>query len=96
MYVGVYRIELFIPGSHSLKEKRSVVQSLKTRLAQQGLSVAEVDGQELWQRAALGVAAVSSDAAWLEELPARIESMVLRDPRANLLRVLHDVRPFET
>ena len=95
MFVGVYRVEIFIPGAHSLKEKRSVLQSLKAKLGQLGLAVAEVDGQDLWQRASLGVAAVSSDSGWLQDLPARIESVVLREPRANLLRVNGDFRPFD-
>lgn len=95
MFVGVYRVEIFIPGAHSLKEKRSVLQSLKAKLGQLGLAVAEVDGQDLWQRASLGVAAVSSDSGWLQDLPARIESVVLREPRANLLRVNGDFQPFD-
>ena len=95
MFVGVYRIEIFIPASHSLKAKRSVIQSLKSRLGQLNLAVAEVDGQDLWQRASLGVAAVSSDIGWLDELPSKIEAVVLRDPRADLLRIDRDVRPFD-
>ena len=72
MFVGTYRIEIFIPASHSLKAKRSVVQSLKSRLGQLNLAVAEVDGQDLWQRASLGVAAVSSDVGWLDELRRQV------------------------
>jgi uncharacterized protein YlxP (DUF503 family) len=93
MYVGAYRIEIFIPESRSLKAKRSVIQSLKTRLGQLNLSVAEVDGQDLWQRSVLGAAAVSSDPGYLDDLVGKIESVVLRDHRANLLRVGRDVRP---
>lgn len=95
MFVGAYRIELFLPASHSLKAKRSVLNSLKTRLSQLGISVAEVEGQDLWQRSVLGAAAVSADAAYLDDLPARIESVVRRDPRAELLRVGSQVQPVE-
>lgn len=95
MYVGVYRIELHVPGSQSLKMKRSVVQSLRTRLAQLGVSVAEVEGQDLWQRAVLGVGAVSSDARWLDDLADRIEAVCLKERRATLLRVSRDVRPVD-
>ena len=95
MFVGVYRLELFLPGSHSLKAKRSVIQGLKARLGDLRLAVAEVDGQDLWQRAAIGVAAVSADVAYLDGLPAKIEAVVRRDPRANLLRLDRDVRPIE-
>lgn len=93
MFVGAYRIELFFPSSQSLKEKRSILNRTKTRLAQLGLSVAEVDGQDLWQRSVLGAAAVSADAAYLDDLPGKITRTVERDSRASLLRVERDVRP---
>jgi len=95
MFVGVYKIELFLPGSQSLKAKRSVLNHLKTRLSQLNLSVAEVDGQDLWQRAVLLAAAVSGDGGYLEDLAGKIEAVVLREPRATLLRVGRDVRPAE-
>jgi len=94
MFVGAYRIELFIPHAHSLKEKRSVVNGIKARLSHLNVSVAEVDGQDLWQRATLGVSAVSADVTYLDDLPTRIEGVVLRDPRATLLRMDREVRPM--
>ena len=93
MYVGAYRIELFIPASNNLKAKRSVVQSLKAKLAQLNVAVAEVDGQDLWQRAVLGVAAVSGEVSYLDDLPDRIDAIIRREPRAQLLRIDRDVRP---
>lgn len=93
MFVGVYRIELFFPAAHSLKAKRSIVNGLKARLTQLNLAVAEVDGQDLWQRSVLGAAAVSTDVRYLDDLPGKIEAVVSREPRANLLRVGREVRP---
>ncbi len=93
MFVGVYRIELFLPESRSLKAKRSVLNRLKAHLIQLNLSVAEVEGQDLWQRSVLLAAAVSGDAVYLDDLVNKIESVVLREPRATLLRVGRDVRP---
>ena len=95
MFVGVYRIEIFLPDSHSLKDKRSVLTRLKTRLRDLGVSTAEVDGQDLWQRAVLGVAAVSAEPRWLDDLPARMGTILERDPRITVLRVIRDVRPVE-
>ncbi|MDO8357540.1 MAG: DUF503 domain-containing protein [Nitrospirota bacterium] len=58
--VGLCTVELFIPGSQSLKDKRQVLLSLKDRLREKfNLSVAEVDGQDLWQKAVLGLACVA-------------------------------------
>ena len=95
MFVGAYRIELHFPESRSLKAKRSVLNRLKSRLSQLNLSVSEVDGQDLWQRTVLGAAAVSGDPGYLDDLPTKIESIILREPRASLLRLVRDVRPVE-
>ena len=53
--IGVLTLELRLENSHSLKEKRHVVKSLKDRLRHKfNVSVAEIDYQDLWQRAAAG------------------------------------------
>ena len=52
--IGVLTLELRIESSHSLKEKRHVVQSLKDRLRHKfNVSVAEIAHQDLWQRATI-------------------------------------------
>ncbi len=62
MVVGVCTLELSLPGVRSLKEKRSIVKSLVTRLRREfNLSVAEVGGQDKWDWAVIGLACVSSD-----------------------------------
>ena len=61
MNVGVCKLKIHIPGSQSLKDKRSVVKSLTSRLQKQfNISIAEVDDQELWQIATIGIACVSN------------------------------------
>ncbi|MBL8695687.1 MAG: DUF503 domain-containing protein [Planctomycetes bacterium] len=63
MNVGILQIELEIPSAFSLKDKRGVVKSLKERIRQRfNVSAAEVDGQETWNRAVIGVACVAIDA----------------------------------
>ena len=60
MHVAICRLTLHINSSHSLKEKRRVVHSLRDRLSSKfGIAVAEVDTQDAWQLATLGLAAVS-------------------------------------
>lgn len=62
MVVGILKLRLMIPGAHSLKEKRQALRSIKDRLrSQYNVSVAEVDSQDLWQVAELGVCAVGND-----------------------------------
>jgi uncharacterized protein len=53
-FVGIYSFELFLPESHSLKEKRMVVKSVKANLQNRlGCSIAEVDHHDAWQRTRL-------------------------------------------
>jgi uncharacterized protein len=68
MNIGLLTLEIFIPDSHSLKEKRFVVRSLKDRLRKFNISIAECDHQDLWQRSTLGIVSISSDAKVLEKM----------------------------
>lgn len=86
MFVGIVRIELHLPASRSLKDKRSVVQGLKERIRHRfRASVAEVDHQDLWQRAALGVAVVSGDRRQVDEQLQSIRHLVQATHGAELL-----------
>lgn len=86
MFVGVVRIELHVPGSASLKHKRAVVRSLKDRIrARVHAAVAEVDHQDLWQRAALGVAVVSGEHGQVSELLQSVRSLVDSAVEAQVL-----------
>ena len=86
MFVGIVRIELHIPGVSSLKGKRSVVRSLKERIRQRvHAAVAEVDHQDLWQRATLGAAVVSGEGRQVGEMLQSIRDLVNATPEAELL-----------
>ena len=67
MPVALLTLELHLPYAHSLKEKRLVVRKIKDRLrARFNVAVAELDHQDLWQRAVVGVVSISSDQKKLE------------------------------
>jgi uncharacterized protein YlxP (DUF503 family) len=59
------RLELELPFSSSLKDKRQTLRSLKDRLRRKNVSVVESENQDLWQRATMEIAlaAVSLGAA---------------------------------
>ena len=60
--IGVLTLEINVPEAHSLKEKRHVVRGLKDRLRSRfNVSVAEIDGQDSWQRAVVAAVTVSGD-----------------------------------
>ena len=62
MVVKLLTIDLLIPACSSLKEKRYVLSSLKTRLRKRfNISVAEVDYHDKWQRSVLAVSLVAVD-----------------------------------
>jgi len=72
--IGVLTLELRLENSHSLKDKRNVVQSLKNRLRNKfNVSVAEIDAQDLWQRATLAAVTVSSSHAFAEKVLRSVE-----------------------
>jgi uncharacterized protein YlxP (DUF503 family) len=58
--VGLLSVELFLPDAQSLKDKRMVVRAVKDRLKKFNVSVAEVEHQQLWQRAGLGIVSISN------------------------------------
>jgi uncharacterized protein len=65
--VALLSLELFIPASQSLKDKRMVLRRLKDRLRALNVAVAEVAHQDLWQRAGLGVVTVATSDAMAEQ-----------------------------
>ena len=66
-------LELYLPYCHSLKEKRKVVKGTADRLRSRfKVSVAELDHQDLWQRARLGAVAVASSRVVLEQLGEKL------------------------
>ena len=73
MHVGLCRITLRLPESHSLKEKRQAVRSATSRLRHQfNISVAEVEDNDLWQVVTLGVSCVSNDPRHANEVLSRV------------------------
>lgn len=79
--IGVLTLELRLENSHSLKDKRHVVKSLQDRLRNKfNVSVAEIDFQDLWQRAAIAAVTVSSDHVHAEKVLQSVE-----DEAASLL-----------
>ena len=73
MVVGTLEIRLVLRGSHSLKDKRRVIKSLKDRFRNKfNVSVAEVDHQDEWQQATLGVAMVGNDGRYINQVLSKV------------------------
>jgi hypothetical protein len=79
MPIARLTIELDIPHAHSLKDRRQVVRSLKDKLRHSfNLSIAELDDGVVWNRATLGIVAISSSASYLTGQIKLIDDSVLR------------------
>jgi uncharacterized protein YlxP (DUF503 family) len=64
--VGTLVLTTVLRESHSLKDKRRVVASFKEQVRNRfNVSIAEIEDQDLWQRAVFGVAAVGGDGRFL-------------------------------
>ena len=77
MKVGVSQITLHLPACHSLKDKRQVLQSIITRTRQKyEVAIAEVDEQDHWQIAKLGVSCVSNSSQHIDEVLERVQHFI--------------------
>jgi uncharacterized protein len=93
MVVGAAQVELHVHASRSLKEKRSVIRSIVRRVRNEfNVAVAEVEGQDTWQWAVLGLAVVGHDQtsvrAILERVVEFVESLHLAEVRNQSLHVM--------
>jgi len=87
MVVASLRVSLHIPESQSLKDKRAVVRSLVERLRRTfNVSVAEVDDQDVWQVATLGVVCVSGDARHADEMAQKALRLIEDESEALVTR----------
>ncbi len=77
MNVGVCKISLCIPENLSLKGKRQVLKSITSRVRNKfNVSVAEVDDNELWQLATIGVCCVSNDKRYTNQVLSKVVDFV--------------------
>jgi uncharacterized protein YlxP (DUF503 family) len=80
MFVGSASIEFLIPQSNSLKSKRQVLKTLKDRLHNKfNVSVAEVDHNDLWQRALIGVAVVANQNNFARQVLSEVLEYIHRE-----------------
>ncbi|HSF08586.1 MAG TPA: DUF503 domain-containing protein [Nitrospirales bacterium] len=87
MIVGLCTLELHIPDVQSLKGKRQVLSSLIARLRNRfNVSVAEIDEQDLWQKAILGVVCVANDTGRVNQVLDQVLNFIRSNPSLEILR----------
>ena len=73
--IGVLTLEIHVEHSHSLKEKRHVVKSLKDRLRDKfNIAVAEIDHLDSWQNSVVAAVTVSNDRVHAEQVLQAVEA----------------------
>ncbi len=78
MIIGLLSVELFIAHAQSLKDKRMVLRSIKDRLKKFNVAVAEVEHQDVWQRAGLGIVAISTTTEHVDKELAAVADEIER------------------
>ncbi len=78
MNVGICKVKLRLPDNLSLKGKRQVVKSVTARLKNKfNVSVAEVENNDLWQLATIGICFVSNDKRFTNEVLSKAVELVV-------------------
>jgi len=66
MLLGICTINLYFPDSHSLKDKRSIIKSIKLRIRNNfNVSVSEINNYDLWKNTTLGIACIGNEKRYL-------------------------------
>jgi uncharacterized protein YlxP (DUF503 family) len=95
MVVGLLKISMLIPENASLKGKRKVVKSLLGRLKSRfNVSVAEVENNDLWQRAEVGLAMVGNDRRFVNSALDKILNFIERDTEAEVIDSYMEIQNF--
>ncbi len=77
MIIGISQITLHLPECHSLKEKRQVIKSVMARVRNQfEVAIAEVEDQDRWQIARLGVSCVSNSGQHADAVLGRVQRYI--------------------
>jgi uncharacterized protein YlxP (DUF503 family) len=86
MLIGVCTVDVHLPQSGSLKNKRVIIKSLKDRIKKNfNVSISEIDYYELWQRSLLGIAIVSQDVKFAHQVLSKVVDFIRSDARIEMI-----------
>ncbi len=88
MTIGTLQVDVHVPNAQSLKDKRSVIKSLKDQLHNRfHIAVAELEPNEKWQRALLGIAAVGESRGQVERSLRQVVEALRANPLIALIHI---------
>ncbi len=95
MFVGVFKVTLYIYGVNSLKAKRRILKSVKDRFKNKfNCQLVEVEDQDLWQKAVLGSATVSVDDKFISGLFEKMEEFIDSFPEVEVITRENEIFTF--
>ena len=90
MIIGIGQVTIHIPESQSLKDKRRVIRSVTQRVrARFDVAIAEVDDQQVWQSATIGIVSVSNSAQHCDEVVQRVIGFMEQSLQSGYLADVH-------
>jgi hypothetical protein len=88
MVIGLLTVSISIPDSRSLKDKRSVIRSIKDRVVHKmNVSVGEVGKQDLWKSAELAFVTVAANSTIVQSRLSELMTFLRSNPRYVLLDI---------
>jgi uncharacterized protein YlxP (DUF503 family) len=91
MVAKLLTVDLLIPGCSSLKEKRYVLSSLKTRLRRKfNVSVAEIDHHNKWQRSRIAACTVGVDRKTVDGCCDKVLGFIEREHRVEIFETYQE------
>jgi uncharacterized protein YlxP (DUF503 family) len=88
MRIGIVTASISIPESHNLKDKRSVLRSMKDRaLGKMNVSVAEVGRQDMWNYSDMAFVTVAANSEIVQNRISEISEFLRSDPRYVLIKL---------
>ena len=86
MLIGICQIDLYLPNSHSLKDKRNLIKSITLRIRHNyNVSISEIDNFELWKNSTLGVACIGNEKKHLNKV---INEIILFLEKQNSVQLM--------
>ncbi len=86
MAIGFLRIDVLLSGTNSLKDKRQIIRSLEDRLRKRfNISVAEIEGADLWQRAVLGISCVAKEKRLANKVLSKVVDYIEGSGKVELI-----------
>ena len=91
MIVGIMILDLHVNCTHSLKEKRNIVSSMKEKLKNKfNISLVESDYQDLWQKIQIAIAMVSTSRVIVEKSFCQIEDFIFSNYPVQIVTISKD------